>query len=259
LVSQNQRIRDIERRLEALDTERRDLVSELAKLRAQSTPAAELPTVMGSPFGIDIQTPDDKVRLFHTLFTARTSVYPKLWENPSKGIKGYAPACSNEWDRQVCGKPKVKCTDCPNQAFLKLDGSAIRDHLQGKHTIGTYSILEDDSCTFLAADFDGKGWGADVIAYKTAGREIGVQIEVEKSRSGEGAHAWLFFSEKVPARLARQLGTVIMTPGKGKGPLIYRTSGNEARGGRTKTEARRASASREGASRGFEYVPRDPS
>jgi hypothetical protein len=162
-VSKNQRIRDIERRLEALDTERRDLVSELAKLRAQSTPAAELPSVIGSSIGIEIQNPDDKVRLFHTLFAARTSVYPKLWENASKGIKGYAPACSNEWDRQVCGKPKVKCTDCPNQAFLKLDSSAIRDHLQGKHTIGTYSILEDDSCTFLAADFDGKGWGADVI------------------------------------------------------------------------------------------------
>lgn len=90
MVSQNQRIRDIERRLEALDTERRDLVSELAKLRAQSTPAAELPSVMGSPVGIEIQTPDDKVRLFHALFAARTSVYPKLWENTSKGIKGYA-------------------------------------------------------------------------------------------------------------------------------------------------------------------------
>ncbi len=211
MVSQNQRIRDIERRLEALDTERRDLVSELTRLRTQSTPAAELPPVMGSPVGIEVQTSDDKVRLFHALFAARTSVYPRLWENTSKGIKGYSPACSNEWDRQVCGKPKIKCTDCPNQAFLKLDSAAVRGHLQGKHTIGTYSILEDDSCTFLAADFDGKGWGADAIAYKTAGREIGIQIEIERSRSGEGAHAWIFFSEKVPARLARQLGTVIMT------------------------------------------------
>lgn len=147
-VSQNQRIQDIERRLEALDTERRNLVSELAKLRAQATPVAELPNIIGSPVGIEVQTPDDKVRLFHALFAARTSVYPKLWENPSKGIKGYSPTCSNEWDRQVCGKPKVKCTDCPNQAFLKLDNTAVRDHLQGKHTIGTYSILEDDSCTW---------------------------------------------------------------------------------------------------------------
>src|SRR6185437_4709024 len=99
----DEKIRAIEIRLEALDKERRDLVSELAKLRAQSVPAAELPPIVGSSVGIEIQTPEDKVRLFHTLFAARTSVYPKLWENTSKGIKGYAPACSNEWDRQVCG------------------------------------------------------------------------------------------------------------------------------------------------------------
>jgi len=211
LASQNQRILEIELRLEALENERRSLVSELAQFRAQATPVTELPPIFGASVDIKVQTPEENIQLFHTLFAARTSVFPKLWENTAKGIKGYAPACANEWDRQVCGKPKVKCTDCPNQAFLKLDHSAVRDHLQGKHTIGTYAILEDDSCTFLAADFDGKGWGADVIAYKTAGREIGVQVEIERSRSGEGAHAWIFFSERVPARLARQLGTVIMT------------------------------------------------
>lgn len=211
LIAHQQRIREIERRLEALEGERRGLAAELAQLRARSTPAAELPNILGTELGMGTQTPDDKVRLFHTLFAARTSVYPKLWENTSKGTKGYSPTCANEWDRQVCGKPKIKCTDCPNQAFSKLDSAAVRDHLQGKQTIGTYSNLEDDSCTFLAADFDGKGWGADALAYKAAGREIGVQVEIERSRSGEGAHAWIFFSEKVPARLARQLGTVIMT------------------------------------------------
>jgi superfamily II DNA or RNA helicase len=211
LAPQNKRIKEIERRLEDLDTERRNLVSELAKLRIQPTPVTDLPPVLGSALGIEVQTPEDKVQLFQTLFATRTSAYPRLWENLAKGTKGYALACANEWDRNVCGKPKIKCTDCPNQAFLRLDEIAIRDHLQGKHTIGTYTILEDDTCTFLSADFDCKGWEGDATAYRTAGREIGVPVEVERSRSGQGAHAWIFFSEKVPARLARQLGTVIMT------------------------------------------------
>lgn len=211
MASQNQRIQDIEKRLETLEGERRELVSELSRLRSQNIPVTELPSAVGSPVGVVPQSSDDKIRLFLTLFAARTSVFPKLWENPVKGIKGYSPACSNEWDRQLCGKPKIKCSECPNQAFLKLDSAAIREHLQGKQSIGTYAILEDDSCTFLAADFDGKGWGADALAYQSAGREIGVKVEIEKSRSGEGAHAWIFFAEPVPARLARQLGTVIMT------------------------------------------------
>src|SRR3989338_3656906 len=81
-------------------------------------------------------TADEKVELFLRLFRCRESVYPKLWENRAKGTKGYSPACRNEWVRGVCGKPQVKCSECPSQAFPRLDEQAVRDHLQGRHTAG---------------------------------------------------------------------------------------------------------------------------
>jgi len=134
-----------------------------------------------------------------------------MWENAAKGTRGYSPACKNEWRRGVCNKPKVKCTNCLHREFIPLDKSVIRHHLEGKSTIGTYTIRDDDSCTFLAADFDKENWQQDVLAYKKAGKEFGINIAVERSRSGNGAHAWIFFQESVQARLARQLGTIILT------------------------------------------------
>jgi len=131
--------------------------------------------------------------------------------NAAKGKSGYFPACSNEWRSGLCNKPQTKCSECPNQAFLKLDACAVRAHLEGKITIGTYAIREDDTCIFLAADFDKMSWSEDVIAYKNAARELGIEVAIERSKSGDGAHAWIFFSQPLPARLARQLGTVIMS------------------------------------------------
>jgi hypothetical protein len=75
---------------------------------------------------------------------------------------------------------------------------AAERHLRGEHTIGVYAIREDGGCVFLAADFDGEGWRAEVTAYRDAGRRCGVEVWVERSRSGEGAHAWIFFAEPVP-------------------------------------------------------------
>ncbi len=89
----------------------------------------------------------------------------------------------------VCEKPRVKCSECPNQAFPPLDELATRDHLTGKHTIGTYAIRQDNTCNFLSADFDGAGWREDIRAYRDAAREMGVLAAVERSRSGEGGHA----------------------------------------------------------------------
>ena len=205
------RIKEIEAQLRELEAQRDRLVAELADLQSSTGHADELPTVMGlvaSP--VPPETADEKIELFLRLFRAREAVFPKLWENLSKGTKGYSPACRNEWVHDVCGKPKTKCSECSSQSFPRLDAQAVRDHLQGKCTIGTYAIREDDTCKFLAADFDGDGWRQDASAYKTAARELGIGVEIERSRSGKGAHAWIFFQEPMPARAARQLGTVIV-------------------------------------------------
>ena len=201
----SERADEISAELRAIEERRLALLTELVELRRQERPP-ELPLSANVP-----STPDEKVRLFLSLFGARRSVYPRLWENPKTGRKGYSPACRNEWVRGVCEKPRVKCSECPHQDFPPLDSEAVHGHLTGQHVIGTYAIREDDTCIFLAADFDGDGWQRDVISYRRAGQELGIDVAVERSRSGQGAHAWIFFTQAVQAALARRLGTLIVT------------------------------------------------
>ncbi|MEA1926932.1 MAG: DEAD/DEAH box helicase family protein, partial [Candidatus Auribacterota bacterium] len=206
----NERIEVIERRIFDLEQEKKDLLSELKEIRRHDL--SSLPPLLGfPPVKKPPVSPDEKIQLFLTLFRCREDVYPKLWVNAAKGKSGYSPMCQNEWKSGLCFKPQTKCSKCPNRAFLALDAQAARMHLEGKISIGTYAIRKDDTCTFLAADFDKMSWSDDVIAYKNAARELGIDVAVERSRSGNGAHAWIFFSQPVPARLARQLGTVIMS------------------------------------------------
>jgi hypothetical protein len=99
------------------------------------------------------------------LFRGREDVFARLWTNQKKQTTGYAPACANEWVRSVCEKPRIKCGECPNQAFLPVDDKAIQGHLQGQHALGVYPLLRDETCWFLAVDFDGTGWRDDVAAF----------------------------------------------------------------------------------------------
>lgn len=198
------RIKEIEAELHDLESRRQGLLAEMREIRSAAE-SPELPLGRGTP-----GTNEEKIDLFLSLFGARRSVYPKLWINLRKGSKGYSPACSNEWVDGVCEKPRVKCSDCPNRNFPPLDHSAIHSHLIGRHTIGTYAIREDDSCIFLAADFDGDGWMQDIEAYRRAAEQMGISVGVERSRSGKGGHAWIFFASPVPAVLARRLGTLIV-------------------------------------------------
>lgn len=156
-------------------------------------------------------TAEARIELFARLFRCREDVYPKYWENSRSGRKGYAPACENEWISGLCNKKAVKCAECTNRAFRPLDDKAVRSHLEGRSTIGTYAIRRDDTCVFLAADFDEGEWREDALAYRDAAARIGVEVGIERSRSGDGAHVWVFFNEAVPAWRARCLGSIILS------------------------------------------------
>lgn len=153
----------------------------------------------------------EKVALFRRLFRGRTDVYPVRWEGKTSGKSGYAPACANEWQAGICEKPRIKCGDCGHRLLVPLSDSVIYDHLAGKQTVGVYPLLEDDSCYFLAVDFDEADWQQDAQAFMQSCDELGVPAAMEISRSGQGAHAWIFFAGRVSARDARRLGTALIS------------------------------------------------
>ena len=154
---------------------------------------------------------EEKVLLFRRLFQGRMDVYPIRWESKTSGKSGYAPACANEWRVGVCEKPRIKCSECSHRQLIPLADSMIYNHLAGEHTIGAYPLMADETCNFLAVDFDGAEWKEDALAYYQSCRELGVPVAIEISRSGNGAHAWVFFAHPVPARDARRLGTAIIS------------------------------------------------
>jgi superfamily II DNA or RNA helicase len=154
---------------------------------------------------------NEKVALFRRLFRGRTDVYPIRWESKTTTKAGYSPACANEWRAGVCEKPRIKCGDCGHRVLIPLADTALYDHLAGTHTIGIYPLLGDDTCYFLAVDFDQAEWEDDVHAFAQSCDELGVPVAIEISRSGQGAHAWVFVANKVSARDARRLGSAIIS------------------------------------------------
>ena len=153
----------------------------------------------------------EKVALFRRLFRGRDDVYALRWQSNSSGRSGYAPACANEWRPGICEKPRVACRDCSHRQLLPLSDAAIYGHLAGDHTLGLYPLLEDDYCHLLAVDFDEQDWRDDARAFWRSCRELGVPAALAISRSGEGAHVWVFFGEAVPAREARLLGAALIS------------------------------------------------
>ena len=150
-----------------------------------------------------------KIDIYMKLFRGRQDIYANRWQN-KQGRNGYSVSCHNEWQQGKCNKPKIKCTECANQAFKSLDQQAIYDHLAGKYTFGLYPLLEDNRCWLLAADFDKSDWQEAVTAFRKACNVLNVPFSVERSRSGNGAHIWVFFQSPVPAKDARQLGFTLL-------------------------------------------------
>lgn len=103
-----------------------------------------------------------RISIFKSLFKGRTDVYPIRWISKD-GRPGYSPVCNNKWNQALCNIQQTRCKSCPNTAFVPLTDKVIYKHLSGEITIGVYPLLQDDTCYFLALDFDKRNWKADVV------------------------------------------------------------------------------------------------
>ena len=161
--------------------------------------------------------PELKIALFRSLFRGRDDIYAQRFESRRTGKAGYSPACANEWISGVCEKPKIKCTACLHQRFLPVTDDVVRWHLSGHNSSGTdfvmgvYPLLRDDTCFFLALDLDKKNWQDDARAVLETCRRHDLPVVLERSRSGNGGHLWLFFDQAISAALARKVGAFLLT------------------------------------------------
>ena len=221
----------VRKRLASLDAERGRLQRELAALEARLASElvpARIPPALESAPVTNNSSSREKVELFRRLFFGRPDVFPVRWESGRSGRSGYSPACFNEWVQGICGKPKVKCRDCPHQKFIPPDADVIERHLRGgrdgNFVAGVYPLLQDNTCRFLAIDLDKASWADDANALIETCQAKAVPAALERSRSGNGGHVWLFFSEPVSARIARQFGSALITETMDKRPEIGFTS-----------------------------------
>ena len=204
--------------------ERQQLLERIKELEAENTelrkrlgedvtPTEKKPTAMQN---LSFQ---EKVDLFRSLFKGREDVFARRWYSKTSGKAGYQPVCQNEWT-PMCDKRTFKCADCPNRHFSPLTDNDIYRHLEGKDAdgrdvIGLYVLNEDNTCHLLCTDFDDKncehGYKNDVLAFIDVCRSWNIPCSVERSRSGNGAHVWIFFDNPVLAVKVRRLGNAILT------------------------------------------------
>ena len=174
-----------------------------------------LPAERFAPVHTDSSS-QEKIEFFLSIFHGRTDIYAKRYYSQKTGKSGYTPVCGNEWVPEFCDKKAHKCPDCPNRQFQPLTADIIKAHLIGRDpycrdVAAIYPMLENDTTWLLAADFDEASWQADVAAFRKTCGEFGLIPAVERSRSGNGAHVWFFFTEPVPAADARKLGSGLLT------------------------------------------------
>ena len=152
-----------------------------------------------------------RIALFQSLFRGREDVYARRWESPD-GRSGYTPAAQKDWKAINRSRPEDrKKVDQKTRKFFPLTEAVIENHLLGTETIGVYPLLPDETCWFLAVDFDKKTWQEDSRAFMDTCQELNVPAALERSRSGSGGHVWIFFDRAIPAITARKLGCVVLT------------------------------------------------
>ena len=163
---------------------------------------------------------EKRIELFRSLFRGREDVFARRWYSKVTNKSGYQPVCVNQWRRGLCDKKAIKCAECPNRNFLSLGYDDVCRHLIGNDengcdVVGIYAIMSDNNCAFLCTDFDDKSckhrYKDDVLAFVGVCRDWNIPYSIERSRSGNGAHVWIFFNAVVPAYKARRLGNAILT------------------------------------------------
>ncbi|MES2262666.1 MAG: DEAD/DEAH box helicase family protein [Pseudomonadota bacterium] len=177
----------------------------------QKAPEKTPPPPPPAPQQSHIMSPDEKVHLFRRLFRGRDDVFPIRWESQQSGKTGYSPFCANEWRRGICEKPRIKCGECQHSLYAPVTDHVITRHLKGEITAGVYPLLFGDRCHFLAIDFDEDDWREDARAVFQTCQLNELPAALEISRSGNGAHLWLFFASPVWAREARLLGSALIS------------------------------------------------
>lgn len=201
-----------------VESELRELQAEVARLRAENTrllrlleltpeqarPAGSSQTAIfeAAPGAVHARSaPAAKVAFYARLFAARTDAYAVRWANARSGKSGWMPAVRGGWRRGI---------PAHQRQYLPLTSQVLTEHLSGEVEVGLYPMLDGDRCCWLAVDFDGPAAMLDVLAYLKAARAMQAPAALEVSRSGAGAHAWLFFTSPIPAVTARQIGTGLL-------------------------------------------------
>ncbi len=190
---------------------------EYASFESKNCSSIQLETLPASKCKFTLQ---ERVAIFQSVFQGRDDIFAKRWYSSTTQKSGYQPVCKREWNREFCDKRKYKCADCPNRQFAPLTYNDFFNHLAGKDAwgrdvIGLYPIRKDNTCCFLCTDFDDKscehGYKNDVLAFVSICKTWNVPCYIERSRSGNGAHVWIFFDTPVTAFKARKLGNAILT------------------------------------------------